>query len=99
MLLISITPELEHFSQTKLADYFMGCDQSIHVCSKSKLSINRLLIKLDFNKAIWIGTNDEIDLSPINHDDFLNIIYYIRKLLSVDFVHASIVMGWLEITM
>ena len=44
------------------------------------LCIDTLLIKLDLNKAIRIRSNDEVDLRPINHDDFLHIVNDIGQL-------------------
>lgn len=72
--LIFVTPILKNLTKLKLADNFMSWNESVHVRSQAQIGVDTLLVKLNFNEAIWIGTDDKIDFSPINHDDFLNVI-------------------------
>jgi len=56
------------------------------------------LVELDLYEAIWVGTNDEIDFSPINHDDLLDVVDDVRQLLAVDLVHAPVVVAGFEVS-
>lgn len=77
----------------------MRCYQGVHVGFEAQLSVDRLLVKLDFNEAVWIRTDNEVNFSPVNHDNFLDIVNDIGELLPIDFVHAFVVECWFEISM
>ena len=62
------------------------------------LCINTLLVKLDLNKAIRIRSNDEVDLCPINHDDFLHIVNDIGQLRWDESFKTAILLSRSEIT-
>ena len=98
MIFIFERPIFEHLPQVKLRDYLVGGDQSVHVRFKAKLRIYTFLVKFDFYKVIRIGSDDEVDFSPIDHDDFLNVIHDVRQLLSVYLVYTLVVSTWLKIS-
>lgn len=97
MAIVLMTPEFKNLPQIKLANDLMSSDKCIHISLEPKFSINRLLIKLDFYKAVWISSNDEIYFCPVNHDNFLYIVNNIGELSLVDLVHGPIVLARLEI--
>ena len=99
MFFVFVAPELEHFSKIKLTNNLVSSYQSVHVCFKTKLSVNTFLVEFDFNKRIWIGSDNEINFSPNDHNDFLNIVNNIWQLSFVYLVHASIIFSWFEISM
>lgn len=74
MSIIFIAPVFKHLLKVELADNLVGSQHGIHVRTKPQVSVYASLIKLDLDKAVRVGTNNEIDLSPINHDYLLDIV-------------------------
>ena len=81
MALHLVAPEFDYAPQVELTDDLVRLDQGVHVGLEAMLSINGLLIKLDLNEAIRVRSDDEVDLRPVDHDDFLDIVHDIRQLL------------------
>ena len=75
-----VAPKLDDSSQVKLADHFVRLDKSIHVRLQAMFSVDRFLVELDLDKAIWISSNDEVDFGPVHHDDLLDIVHDVRQL-------------------
>ncbi len=80
MTLKLVAPKFNNSAQVKLIDHVMRLDKGVHVGLETMLSVDRFLIKFDFDKAIGIGANDKVDLSPVDHNNFLDIVYDIREL-------------------
>jgi hypothetical protein len=88
-----ITPELNHSAQVELTYNFMRLDQGVHVSLETMLSVNRFLIKFDFNETIRVCANDKVDFGPIDHDHFLDVVYYIWELACRQSFQASVKLG------
>ena len=76
----------------------MRLNEGIHVGFKAVISINALLIKLDFDKAIGIGSNDEVDFSPVDHDDLLDIVDDVGQLTRYKSLETFVLLCGSEIT-
>lgn len=76
--LISMSPKLKHPFQVKLTYHFVSSNHCVHVCSESEISVHTFLVKLDFNEGVWVCPDDKVDLSPVNHDNFLDVVDYLR---------------------
>ena len=99
MIFIFESPILEHFPQVKLRDNLVSGYQSVHIRFKTELRVYAFLVKFDFYKVVRICSDDKVDLSPIDHDHFLNVVHDVRQLLSVYLVNAFVISTRLEITM
>ena len=75
----------------------MGRYQSVHVSFQTQLSINTLLIELNLDETVWIGADDKVHFSPIDHNDFLDVINHIWQLILVHFIETLVVSAWLEV--
>ena len=76
-----VAPELDDAAQVELADHFVALDQCVHVRFEAMLGVHALLVELNLDEAIRVGTDDEVDLRPIDHDYFLDIVDDVRQLL------------------
>ena len=75
------------------------CGQhGVHVCPQAQISVNAPLIELDLNEAVRVGTDNEVNLSPINHNNLLYVVNDIRELLLCDTFHTAIHLCWLKLT-
>ena len=77
MAFVFVRPELDDSSEIELADNLMRLNQCIHVGLEAVLSVNTFLVEFDLDKAVRVGSNDEVNFSPINHDNFLHVIHNI----------------------
>ena len=99
MIIVLVAPELENLPQVELADDLMGCDQGVHVSFETKLSVHRFLVKLNLDEAVWVCSNDEVHLGPINHYHFFNVVDNVWQLSLVDLIHGAVVLARLEVSM
>ena len=70
-----VSPKLDDTAQIKLAYDLVALYKSVHICLKTMLSVNALLVKFDFDEAVRVCANYEVDFGPVHHDDFLDIVY------------------------
>lgn len=98
MFFVFVAPEFENFSKVELADYFVCGYQSVHICFKTELGVDTFLIEFDFNERIGVGSDDEVNFSPIDHNNFLDIINNIWQLSFVYLIHAPVILSWFEIS-
>ena len=96
--IIFVSPELKNFSKIELADDLMSGDQGVHVSLKTKLSIDRLLIKLYLNEAIRVCSDDKVNLGPVDHDNLFDVVDNIRQLSLIDLIHGPIILTRLKVT-
>lgn len=68
----------------------MSCEHSVHIRLQAKVSVDTALVKLDLHKAVGVGSNDKVDLGPINHDNLFDVVYDVRKLGLCHSLHASV---------
>ena len=73
-----VAPELDHPPQVELADHVVRLNQRVHVGLETMLSVDAFLVELDFDEAIGVGADDEIDFGPVDHDDLLHVVHNIR---------------------
>ena len=90
MPLVSPAPVLENLLQIELTYHVMCCKQCVHVSLEAKLSVDRALVELDLDEAVRVCTNDEVDFRPIDHDNFLDVVYNVRELLLGDALHGPV---------
>ena len=83
MSLELVAPELDDSAEVELTDNLVRLDERVHVCLKTMLRVHRFLVEFDFDEAVGISTDNEVDLSPIDHDHFLHVVDDIRQLLVV----------------
>lgn len=76
-----VAPELYHPSKIELANHIMRLYQCVHVSFKTLLCIDTFLVKFYLNEVVWVRSDDEVDLSPVDHYYFLDVVYDIWKLL------------------
>ena len=76
----------------------MSSQHGVHVGTKTKVSVYASLIKLDLDKAVRVGSNNEIDFSPVNHDNLLDIVDNVRELLLSHTLHTAIHLCRLELS-
>ena len=76
--LVAVSPEFEHLFEIELGNNFMCGQHSIHVCLQPEVCVNWTLIEFDFHKTVWICSDDEVDFSPIYHNNLLDVVHYIR---------------------
>jgi len=74
-------------------------NKSVHIGLQAKVSVHRLLVELYFDEVVWVRSDDEVYFSPVYHYYFLDVVHNIRELLPVNFIHAPIVLGRLEVSM
>ena len=98
MAFVFVRPELDDPSEIELADNLMRFNQCIHVGLEAVLSVDTLLVEFDLNKAVRVGSNDEVNFSPINHDNFLHVIHNIWQLLWSKAFKTLLGLRWSEIT-
>lgn len=94
---VLVAPVFEDFLQVELTDNLVRGKHGIHVSTKPEVSIDAPLIEFDLNKAVRVGTNDEVDLSPVNHNDFLYVVNNVGELLLCNTLHATIHLSRLEL--
>lgn len=99
MALILVAPVLQHLSEIKLANDFVGRNQSVHVGAKAQVRINTLLIKFDLNEAVRVGSDDKVNLSPVNHDHLFDVVDDIGQLLLVNLHGRLVVLRRFEVSM
>lgn len=73
-----VAPELDYTFQVKLGDHIVSFYQSVHVGSQAVFGVDAFLVELDFDEAVWVCADDEVDFGPVNHDDFLDVVYDMR---------------------
>ena len=61
-------------------------------------SVDRFLIEFDFNEAVRVGADDEVDFSPVDHDDLLYIVDQVGQLGSVQTLKTTVLLCGSEIT-
>ena len=98
MSIIFVAPVFEHLLKVELADNLVGGQHGVHVGTKPQVSVYASLIKLDLDKAVRVGSNNEIDFGPVNHDNLLDIVYNVRELLLRHTLHAAIHLCRLELS-
>ena len=76
-----IAPELDHPSQIELANHIMRLYQRVHISLKTLLCVYTLLVEFNFNEVIWVCSDDEVDLCPVDHYYFFHIVNDVWKLL------------------
>ena len=76
----------------------MGSDESIHIGFETHVCIDGFLVKFDLNEAIRIGTYDEVYFCPVDHNNFFDVVDHIWQLLSVNFLGATVICTWFEIS-
>jgi len=81
MALHLVAPEFDHSAQVELADDLVRLDECVHVRLQAMLRVHRLLVKFDFNEAVRVRSNDEVDFSPVDHDNLLYIVDDVWQLL------------------
>ena len=72
-----VSPEFNDSTKIELADHIMWLDESVHVSFETMLCVNTLLVKFYLDEAVRVSSDDEIYLSPVNHDNLFNIIHNI----------------------
>jgi len=70
-----VAPELDHSAQVELADHIVRLDQRVHVGFQAVFSVDTFLVKLNLDKAIRVGSDDEVDFGPVDHDYFLHVVH------------------------
>ena len=75
-----VAPEFDNTTQVELADDVVRLDQCVHVGSETVLRVYTLLVKLNLDEGIRVGTDDKVYLSPIDHDNFLDVVHDVGKL-------------------
>jgi len=95
--LILEAPVLEHLFEVELADHLVRGQQRVHVGIQPNLCVPALLVEFDLDEGVGVGSNDEVDLGPVNHDHFLHVVHYIWQLLLVYFLDALVVLTGLEV--
>ena len=98
MSIIFVAPVFEYLLKVKLADNLVGSQHGVHVGTKPQVSVYASLIKLDLDKAVRVGSNNEVDFGPVNHDNLLDIVYNVRELLLRHTFHAAIHLCRLELS-
>lgn len=71
-------PVFEDLSQIELGDDLVGCDESVHIGFETHVSIDGFLVEFDLDEAIRIGTYNEVDFGPVDHNHLLDIIHHVR---------------------
>jgi len=96
--LIFEAPVLQNFLKIKLTDHIVSCQHSIHIGLETEVSVYRPLIKFDLNKAIRVGSNDKVDLGPVNHDNRLYVVHNVGQLLLRHTLHTAVHLCGLELS-
>ena len=61
------------------------------------ICIDALLIKLDLDEAVRVSSDDKVDLSPVNHDHLLDVVYNVRQLAWDEALKTAILLRRSEI--
>ena len=93
-----VSPVFDYTAQIELTDNIVRLNKRVHVSFETMLCVHTLLIELDLNEAIRICTNYEVDFCPVDHDDLLYVVDYIRQLLLSKSFKTSVLLRWSEIT-
>ena len=75
MAFVLVRPEFNDSTKIELANDFMRFNQCVHVGFEAMLSIDALLVKFDLDEAVRVRSDNKVNFSPINHNDFLHIIH------------------------
>lgn len=70
-----VSPELNDSAEIELANDFMRFDEGVHVSFQAVFGVNALLVELDLDETVGICADNKVYFSPIDHDDFLDIIH------------------------
>ena len=99
MALEFVAPELYHTAKIELTDDFVRLDQCVHVGLQSVLCVHGLLVELYFYETVGVRADDKVNLSPVDHDDFLDIVDDIGKLLGCESLDTAVLLGGAEVAM
>ena len=72
-----VSPELYDSTEIELTNDFMRLDECIHVSFEAVFGVDTLLVELYLYETVRICSDDKVYFSPIDHDDFLNIVHNI----------------------
>ena len=72
-----ISPELYDSAEIELTNDFMRLYESIHISFETVFGIDTFLVELDLYETVGICSNNKVYFSPIDHNDFLNIVHNI----------------------
>ena len=62
------------------------------------LSIDGFLVKFDFNEAIWVRSDDEIDVAPIGEQAPLDVAHNVGQVLPVHLLQCLVILRCYEVT-
>lgn len=91
-------PVFKHLLKVELANDLVGRQHGVHVGPKPQVSVYTSLVKLYLDKTVRVGPNYEIDFSPVNHDNLLDIVDNVWQLLLCHTLHATIHLCRLELS-
>jgi len=52
----------------------------VHVGFEAELRVNAFSVEFDFNERVWVRSNDEVNLRPVDHDHLLQVVDHVWQL-------------------